>query len=310
MATRHTGDLRSAIAQASTRIEQVLTAKAVNNLRLRSQQVMWILRNTYSDIFTTITNIAGGDAAVPGESRGSPAIFKDIGAPAWKKLSEPWLKKKEKYGPYPEIMDFYHGISSGIKRHEMFGVRTRKRKARKPRGNRGLPLHTYLEGLATAGNGEKAVQKFFGPASISYSMRRPDGAEVWIAKDLKASGAIGHITNVGPKGFLKSMDGTVLTAQIFAFPKLAGLMASKWNLSGNMEDRVTRFMAAQDPGHLRQWQKIFGQRKGALIKRGKNKGQMSDSTWKIRPLVTPVLQWYLTIEFERALRRLKDEPVP
>jgi hypothetical protein len=88
--------------------------------------------------------------------------------------------------------------------------------------------------------------------------------------------------------FLKAINGSVLTAQIWAFPKLTGMKVGDLVIP---EYEIVDLLA-KTTGDWKQWAKINAQRKG--------------TTWRIRPAVTPLIKWYLRVKFEKIMRELKS----
>lgn len=290
-----------AMKEISSYVEAELESDAVDSLHQRSKKVLEDLSKMYDNFFYTLAE-SGVKSGVDADESGLPQMYEGLkGVSPWKAVSPQWFNVKMK-GAALDSMTFYRGITEGITRK---GV-TRKSRSRK--ANRQLSLHQYMSRL---GQRSGSTDKFFGQPKIGYELIRPDGKVTQINPDLSPGsrpGAIYSLTTRGDKGrFLKNIDGTVLKAQVWLFPKLEGLLPeSRFTDVTNIEDRVTRYLASQDPTYELQWQKIFGTRKTGAAKTGPRKGEQKRvGQWKIRPLVTPLIQWYAEQGMQRILSKLE-----
>jgi hypothetical protein len=292
-------------------VEAELESEAVRTLASRSKVVLEELSKMYDNFFYTLAE-NGVKSGTDSDEGGLPEMYTGLsGVAPWKAVSPRWFDIKMKAAAIDSYM-FYRGISEGIVRK---GETQRVKRSRKQSTNRNLSLYRYILNL---GRGMGNTDKFFGKPKIGYELVRPDGKTVEINRDLSPEGRGGGIyslTTHGDKGKylsgLQHMNGTVLKSQIWLFPNLEGLLPESMDngtaLSLNIEDRVARYLGSQDKSYLMQWQKIFGIRKTGAAKTGPNKGEQKKSgQWKLRPLVTPMIQWYSEQGMKRVLEKLGD----
>jgi hypothetical protein len=294
-----------AMKEISTYIQVELDSDAVDSLKYRSKFVVEKLAELYRNFFYTLAE-SGIKSGTDSDEGGLPQLYEGLaGVYPWKPVSPQWFNVKMKAAAIDSYM-FYRGISEGITRK---GI---TRKSSKRGVNRNLSLHQYVSGLDQK---KGSVDRFFGQPKIAYELIRPDGKKVEISQNLSPGsrgGSIYQVMTHGDKGRFVSgnIDGTILRSQIWLFPNLEGLLPETMEngtvLSLNIEDRVTRYLGAKDPNHLMQWQKIFGVRKTGAAKTGPNKGEQKKAgQWKLRPLVTPLIQWYSEIGMARVMQKLE-----
>lgn len=278
---------REALGAASTRIEENIMSSMIGELKERSEMAVMELRDAYQTFFGVVLQAVTKPGVHGDTNYGMPSFLSGLSnpTPGWKELSSNWMKRKER-ATAPDAFNIYRGLTEGA--HT--GMRGRKNVGQHGpvKKGRGRSFKQYLETLSAD---RSAPGRIFGEPKIGYALIRPDGGKVSIFQNPKTPGAIGKIQQHqgGTGWFAKALDGTRLQAQIWAFPKLEGLLPREGeNASEEVEDRVARFVGRKESGNKKQWMKIYGKRKG--------------SHWRLRPLLTPVIQWYLQKEFESILK--------
>jgi hypothetical protein len=285
-------DLRQALIAASTRIEEKLTTNAVLQLQERSKRVAAALQATYELFFAKLEDLV--NSGLGGDARGAPSMIAEY--TSWKALSPSWYDQKFK-SKNRNSLNFYIGMSDQMGTRQV-GANTlstysqKHKRGRFRSGGRSKPFYRYVEGLANSPN---ATERFFGSGSIGYELKRPNGQIIKLAQDPTRSGVIGGLAEKPGKKFLEGLDGTVLTAQIWVFPKLTGLIGSNdssLSIDDSVEQRIAKFMSKQDPANQNQWMKVSG-RGGSGMK-------------PIRPILTPLIKWYLQVGFRDVLRKINQ----
>lgn len=263
--------LHDALGQASSFIQEEVTAIAVSHLKEESKKVIAEVQEFYELFFKTLLDDVV-NSELPGYSSGTPGIFQEVGAPPWAQLSDrgknSWMDQKDrawKKGDH-SALDFYQGLTTTLSsRMTRKGKRGRFRKTQ-------TPFHLYISTLASD---PTMTATIFGPVQVEYSLARPDKGKVVVSQ---VGDIVDRVKQWDKKGFAKALDGTVLTASVKAFPRLDRI--------GSSEEAVVAFLAARDPANKNQWLKVSHGARGS---------------WKIRPIITPLIQWYLQVGLQKIL---------
>lgn len=281
-------DLRQALAAASTQIEERLTTNAVLQLQEKSKRVALALQAMYEVFFSKLESLI--DSGEIGSRDAIPALISPYTQP-WEGLSWPWFKSKSR-SRNRSALNFYIGLSDQVGARLIGrGLLTATYKQTHKRGrfrsmSRTKPLYKFMEALA---NDSQSTGRYFGNGSIAYELRRTNGKVIKLAPG-SPPGSIGGLAEKPGKRFLEGLDGTKLTAVVYVFPKLNQFVKDLDQPSVRGEQRVVGFMAREDSVNKSQWVKIMGTGKGGFK--------------PIRPVVTPLLKWYLDVGMKRVLRNL------
>lgn len=262
-------------------------AQAVKNLEARSSEIAKNLNEEYSEFFEYLSNevigVRGSGNGAYGDESRAPAWI----APytKWESLTPEWMNQKnriflEKSTP-GSILDFYQGITAymgtGGRRRKISTRFGRKGSFRKKRANSGA-LADFVEGKSKEPG---ITQKLFGNLQLDFSLVRPDFGKVKLAKLKDAIKVIeqrtGKASGKKAGAFASAMDGTKLIVTIYAFNKID----PDWN-----ESALVDYLIRRD-GNKEQWGKINAKRRG--------------NTWRIRPVILPLINWYLQVGFKNAM---------
>jgi len=269
--------LRDAFAQASESLQEQVTAFAVGRLKKTSSVAAQDVREVYGDFFQTMHERVLNDPAISdGNSAALPSLFRNSGIAMrpWHALSDRWMAQKERVAEKSGDLSsyaFYKGITSALA-GTTFSGKGKKRKGGKKRSS--LSLDMFIQSLAMGGN--ETVEGFFGPVKLAYSLERPDKGKTQI---VTLDSAITTVRQWKPKGsgtgFIKAMDGTVLTVTITAFP----------NVEGMLNDRALIGYMISKSGYKEQWFKLVG---------GSRNNRM-------RPVLLPLINWYAKVKLKQTI---------
>lgn len=261
-------NFREALGQAVSSLEEEVMKDQLKRLESSAAHLVQALLEEYQYFFTRLQeNVL--DAGVSGDSSGLPPIFQNIGMQPWMKLSESWMARKNAAFNKGDssALDFYRGVSNTSKR---------KKKS----------LYTYVGEL---GDSPGSVERFFGGMGLTFTLTQPDGRHVTVTSSAQLKSHLHLIqTSRDAKGrFTKFMQGTTLTANITAFPKLADVIGSH-----NLPDMgLGDYMGRRDPSNANQW-----------VKFGGRSGEKGGSHFH-RPAVVPLIQWYLDVKFKQLIKQ-------
>lgn len=262
--------LLDAINAAAASVREQIAADAVKRLKGTSGEVAGELQEAYNDFFQILHEYVLNDPTLNAADDDSPRLFRNsgVGMPKWEAVSPRWFQQKEKAAAAGDsrALTFYHGVTESMI-GAGFGRRTRKGRFKKRRTN--VSFDQYIQSLAMS-QGE-AVQGFFGPMKVAYSLTRPDGGKVSLKQ---VDDAITEIRQFKPKGRGQAfaIDGTTVKTTITAFPKVDRILDERSAIAHMM----------QTGGHREQWVKVVGSTK---------------SNYRIRAIILPLINWYVKRKF-------------
>ena len=127
--------------------------------------------------------------------------------------------------------------------------------------------------LGRYGDDTSRASKIFGPVTVEYSISDPS------KRSNPVKSAADLIKSFSKEGKLSDLSQIRLRAVITAFPKLT---------TGMNEQAIVKNIMDADGSNNKQWLKITGQRRGGY--------------WKIRPVVLPLINWYVLHHFNESLK--------
>lgn len=266
--------LRDAFNKAIVHFEQELAAEVVHSLKGSVVEVVEQLEQTYYaffyNLYNEVLNKGGGYFA---GDHATVTLLDGETYPQWTEVSERWFKLKDraKQAGDPQAQNFYHGVTRALAK----GIPLVRKSPGKRRpsgmikknwnGRSRKSLDEYLQGLSS--QSKSATVKFFGPLNVSYSLKRPDGGQVTVKQ---LDNLIQKINQRDRKGrYADPIDGTVITTSIEAFTKLSPTLDAY---------DLWRYMSSVS-GEKKQWVKT------------------SAGSGILRPLVGPLINWYVEKQF-------------
>lgn len=279
---------REALEEAGREVRIEITADAVKRLETLSSKIAIQLREEYENFFDYLSEeIVGKFGVGNNESIGDDNAPDMIAAyTSWTALSDEWIAKKRTYidkkGAPESTMDTYHGISKWLGKQGRLTVIRRNGKG-KGKFKKARPGQVpFSEFVATKAKDQKMVTKVFGPLNLEYVLTPPNGPPMKLQRLGDAVAAIGNPRVYTGRGkssvFASAMDGNRLTITISAF----GRISPMWN-----ESAIIDWFIKSEPANKAQWGKVNAVRKGF---------------WKIRPIILPLIQWYLNEGFRQAVK--------
>lgn len=270
--------LRDALKSADADISQRVSADAVEKLKGVSDTISQQLRERYNDFFQVMhDDVLNSPDISANLGKAMPRIFEKSGirVARWRPITDRWFMEKEravKAGD-PKAINFYHGITDAL----IYKAGNFKRGRHRGRRKASLSFERFINSIAS--RKAEAVEDFFGPMKLAYSLSRPDKGKVQVVQVNDTIKIIRQWAGSGPKKgkFTRSLDGTVIKLTVTAFPKLTGIAT---------EAALVAHMMAED-GNKAQWVKIAGSKGPA----------------QIRMILLPLVNWYMQSEFERIIRK-------
>lgn len=275
--------LRKVLADVSAGIDRKVSGAAVDRLKDQSEKAYLRVNGMYEGFFKMVSkDIIGGTfgSDVDGDTGGVPYVFQERGAKAapWKPLHEKWMYDKAKYATSTKgaSLTIYHGITGALSDPVKINKKNRMRPKKVVKGK---SLSSFVKDFS--GN-KRNTQKMFGKLKMEYKIVRPDGGET---KVKTVGNMVKEIQQWAPKEVRKkkvltgSIAGTRLIATISAF----GDLQLGWD-----ETKIVNHMINKDKRNWRQWSKINAKRLGGH--------------WRIRPVILPLINWYVNVAFKAALR--------
>lgn len=261
--------LLDAINAAAASLREQVAAEAVKRLKGTSGEVAQELQEAYNDFFQILHERVLNDPTLNAADDDSPRLFQNsgVGMPKWEAVTPQWFKQKQKASAAGDsrALNFYHGVTESAI-GAGFGRRTRKGRFKKRRTN--ISFDQYIQSLAMS-QGE-AVQGFFGPMKVAYSLTRPDGGKVSLKQ---IDDVITEIRQFNRKGrFAMALDGTVIKTTITAFPKMDRMI----------DERSVIAHMMRTGGNREQWVKVVGGTR---------------DNYRIRAIILPLINWYVKRRF-------------
>ncbi len=260
--------LRDALGRATLSLQEQISAAAVKQVKATSGEVVEELKESYADFFNNLYAVINSPGVADASGAGSPSLLGESLSTSWREVSDRWWNEKFKARNlgYSEALGFYHGITEAYAKMRAHaranGGRKRKFTSNKKRSN--TSLDKYLQALSMGGM--KEVEHFFGPMKVAYEVIRPDGGAVKVDQ---IYGLVTKIFQQDPrtKRIATAIDGTIIRTTITAFPNLAGVTdeSSLWKFMGKQGGALEK----------QQWVKTSGG----------------------RPLVAPLIKWYMDKNF-------------
>lgn len=262
--------LLDAINAAAASLREQVAAEAVKRLKGTSGEVAQELREAYDDFFQILHEYVLNDPTLNAADDDTPRLFQNSGisTPKWQGVSPQWFKQKEKAAAAGDsrALNFYHGVTESMV-GSAFARRTRKGRFKKRRST--LSFDQYIQSLAMSRG--QAVQGFFGPMKLAYSLTRPDGGKVSLKQ---IDDVIIEIRQFKPKGRgqVIPIDGTVIHTTITAFPKVDRMI----------DERSVIAHMMRTGGNREQWVKVVGG---------------TGDNYRIRAIILPLINWYVKRKF-------------
>lgn len=283
----------------------------VQNVQRISREVAREVDEQYDQFFEDIVDIVLsrlGDL-----SEAVIKIGKFVPGGEWKDISTPWDRTKHTRIGMPRGDNWhYMGISGattqakGLKIRRKYGPgqidrgipRNDGRTARSPNKKKVRPFAEYLQTLQAAGT----TDKFFGPVTLNYQFHSPiPGQKVTATmaaqttNSLLPRNAIAKIVTRNKGRFDKMAGELDVSVSVEGFGALKHVQKLEWFIVDYIIKRIDR-------ANEKQWVKINGEVAPGNSRKD-SKGRNLQHGRKVKPLILPMIQFYINDALPRAMRK-------